>query len=61
MLAQGWSFLAKRGGLAVVSSGLIFLKKKKIHSLGRGVDIRSEHTVSGGVTSDSQVRPRAQP
>ena len=28
MLAQGQSSLAKRGGLAVVSSGLIFLKKK---------------------------------
>ena len=29
MLAQGQSSSAKRGGLAVVSSGLIFLKKKK--------------------------------
>ena len=29
MLAQGQSPSAKRGGLAVVSSGLIFLKKKK--------------------------------
>ena len=29
MLAQGQPFSAKRGGLAVVSSGLIFLKKKK--------------------------------
>ena len=28
MLAQGQSSSAKRGGLAVVSSGLIFLKKK---------------------------------
>ena len=30
MLAQGQSSPAKRGGLAVVSSGLIFLKKKKV-------------------------------
>ena len=29
MLAQGQSSSIKRGGLAVVSSGLIFLKKKK--------------------------------
>ena len=29
MLAQGQSSTAKRGGLAAVSSGLIFLKKKK--------------------------------
>ena len=29
MLAQGQSSSAKRGGLAAVSSGLIFLKKKK--------------------------------
>ena len=29
MLAQGQSSSAKRGGLAVVSSGLIYLKKKK--------------------------------
>ena len=29
MLAQGQASSAKRGGLAVVSSGLIFLKKKK--------------------------------
>ena len=29
MLAQGQPSSAKRGGLAVVSSGLIFLKKKK--------------------------------
>ena len=29
MLAQGRSSTAKREGLAVVSSGLIFLKKKK--------------------------------
>ena len=29
MLAQGQSSSAKRGGLAVVSSGLIFLRKKK--------------------------------
>ena len=29
MLAQGQSSSAIRGGLAVVSSGLIFLKKKK--------------------------------
>ena len=29
MLAQGQSSSAKRGGLAVVSSGLIFLKKKE--------------------------------
>ena len=29
MFAQGQSSSAKRGGLAVVSSGLIFLKKKK--------------------------------
>ena len=29
MLGQGQSSSAKRGGLAVVSSGLIFLKKKK--------------------------------
>ena len=28
MLAQGQSSSAKRGGLAVVSSGLTFLKKK---------------------------------
>ena len=28
MLAQGQSSSAKRGGLAAVSSGLIFLKKK---------------------------------
>ena len=34
MLAQGQSSSAKRGGLAVdVSSGLIFLKKKKNRSL----------------------------
>ena len=31
MLAQGQSSLAKRGGLAAVSSGLIFLKKKTKH------------------------------
>ena len=30
MLAQGPSSSAKRGGLAAVSSGLIFLKKKKL-------------------------------
>ena len=30
MLAQGQSSSAKRGGLAAVSSGLIFLKKKKV-------------------------------
>ena len=30
MLAQGQSSSAKRGGLAVVSLGLIFLKKKKL-------------------------------
>ena len=30
MLAQGQSSSAKRGGLAAVSSRLIFLKKKKI-------------------------------
>ena len=29
MLAQGQASSAKRGGLAVVSSGLIFLRKKK--------------------------------
>ena len=29
MLAQGQSSSAKRGGLAIVSPGLIFLKKKK--------------------------------
>ena len=29
MLAQGQSSLAKRGGLAAISSGLIFLKKEK--------------------------------
>ena len=29
MLAQGQSSSAKTGGLAVVSSGLIFLKKEK--------------------------------
>ena len=29
MLAQGWPSSAKRGGLAVVTSGLIFLKKEK--------------------------------
>ena len=29
MLAQGQSSSAKRGGLAAVSSGLIFLKEKK--------------------------------
>ena len=29
MLAQGQASSAKRGGLAVVSSGLISLKKKK--------------------------------
>ena len=29
MLAQGQASSAKRGGLSVVSSGLIFLKKKK--------------------------------
>ena len=29
MLAQGQSSSAKRGGLAAVSSGLIFLRKKK--------------------------------
>ena len=29
MLAQGQSSSAKRGGLTAVSSGLIFLKKKK--------------------------------
>ena len=29
MLAQGQSSSAKRGGLAVVSSGLIFLKREK--------------------------------
>ena len=29
MLAQGQSSSAKRGGLAAVSSGLLFLKKKK--------------------------------
>ena len=29
MLAQGQASSAKRGGLAVVSSGLIFLKKKR--------------------------------
>ena len=31
MLAQGQYSSAKRGRLAVVSSGLIFLKKKKIY------------------------------
>ena len=31
MLAQGQSSSAKRGGLVAVSSGLIFLKKKKAH------------------------------
>ena len=35
MLAQGQASSAKRGGLAVVSSGLIFLKKKKKLSLER--------------------------
>ena len=30
MLTRGQSSSAKRGGLAVVSSGLIFLKKKEI-------------------------------
>ena len=40
MLAQGQSSSAKRGGLTVVSAGLIFLKTKKkagqlgFHSLG---------------------------
>ena len=29
LLAQGWFSSTKRGGLAVVSSGLIFLKKEK--------------------------------
>ena len=29
MLAQGQSSSAKKGGLAAISSGLIFLKKKK--------------------------------
>ena len=33
MLAQGQSSSAKRGGLAVVSSGLIFLGKKKFRKL----------------------------
>ena len=35
MLAQGQSSLAKRGGLATVSSGLIFLKKKKVKKKSR--------------------------
>ena len=33
MLAQGQAYSAKRGGLAVVSSGLIFLKKKRNQDL----------------------------
>ena len=36
MLAQGQPSSAKRGGLAVVSPGLIFLKKKKIREGKRG-------------------------
>ena len=39
MLAQGQSSPAKRGGLAVVSSGLIFLKKKKNPILELTTDI----------------------
>ena len=35
MLAQGQSSSAKRGGLAAVSSGLIFLKKKKVQAIGK--------------------------
>ena len=42
MLAQGQASSAKRGGLAVVSSGLIFLKKKKKKALKN-----SYHGVSG--------------
>ena len=33
MLAQGQSSSTKRGGLAVDSSGLIFLKKKKVGTI----------------------------
>ena len=35
MLTQGQAYSAKRGGLAVVSSGLIFLKKKEREKEGR--------------------------
>ena len=41
MLAQGQASSAKRGGLAAVSSGLIFLKKKK--SNNENNSIRSNH------------------
>ena len=53
MLAEDQSSSAKRGGLAVVSSGLIFLKKKKerkispfCNRLGDVEGIRQEATVS---------------
>ena len=39
MLAQGRSSSAKRGGLAVFSSGLIFLKKQKKQKQKLGVKI----------------------
>ena len=40
VVAQGQSSSAKRGGLADVSSGLIFLKKKKLGALRRDVDVK---------------------
>ena len=43
MLAQGQSSSAKRGGLAAdVSSGLIFLKKKKTKNKCKGIMLKEE-------------------
>ena len=54
MLAQGRSSSAKRGGLAAVSSGLIFLKKnKKKERKVRLVFIKSEHWLKILRTSDA--------
>ena len=39
MLAQGQASSAERGGLAVVSSGLIFLKEKKRKYCGLGLTV----------------------
>ena len=58
MLAQDQASSAKRGGLAVVSSGLVFLKKKKIILCIRDMGFRKpNHQLHHKFMESKQEKP----